>query len=248
MRPTLVMLHGWGMHGGVWAGLMARLAGRLEVDTPDLPGHGHSAEASSYAACSIEHLIDTLAAAAPARCTLAGWSLGGQLALLWAQRHPAQVERLVLMATTPKFLQAPDWPHGMAVPVLREFAAALAQDADVVLRRFLLLQAQGDTQARTVVRRLETVLKERPVPVRNVLEQTLNWLAGNDLRPLLPSIQQPALVLYGGRDGITPPAAAAYLTAHLPQAHVHGFAEAAHAPFLSNPAAVCDLLADFCNG
>lgn len=244
-RPALVMLHGWGMHGGVWADLTARLAGRLEVYTPDLPGHGDSAWT---APSSVEQLVDGLAAAAPARCAVAGWSLGGQLALVWAQRHPAQVERLVLMATMPKFLQAPDWPHGMTVPVLREFAAALAQDADVVLRRFLLLQAQGDAQARTVVRRLETVLKEKPAPARKVLEQTLSWLAANDLRLLLPSIRQPVLVLYGGRDGITLPAAAAYLAAHLPQARVHGFADAAHALFVSNPAAVCALLADFCNG
>ena len=244
-RPALVMVHGWGMHGGVWADIAAGLRDRLDVYRPDLPGHGNAAWT---APSSVEQLVDELAAAAPARCTVAGWSLGGQLALLWARRHPAQVERLVLVATPPKFVQAPDWPHGLAAVVVDEFTAALMQDAAAVLRRFLRLQAQGDAQARAVVRRLESTLAEHPVPERTVLEQTLDWLRINDLRALLPAIRQPALVLYGKRDGIVSPAAADYLATHLPRARAQGFADAAHAPFISDPATVCRLLADFCDG
>ena len=40
--PDLVLLHGWGMHGGVWDELVPRLAARFRVHVPDLPGHGRS--------------------------------------------------------------------------------------------------------------------------------------------------------------------------------------------------------------
>ena len=38
----LVMLHGWGMHGGAWGDVVARLAQSFTVHNVDLPGHGFS--------------------------------------------------------------------------------------------------------------------------------------------------------------------------------------------------------------
>ena len=38
----LVMLHGWGMHGGIWGDTVRRLAQDFEVHNVDLPGHGAS--------------------------------------------------------------------------------------------------------------------------------------------------------------------------------------------------------------
>ena len=38
--PDLVLIHGWAMHGGVFAGLLERLGARFRVHVVDLPGHG----------------------------------------------------------------------------------------------------------------------------------------------------------------------------------------------------------------
>ena len=40
--PDLVLIHGWALHGGVFAPLVARLSGRFRLHLVDLPGHGHS--------------------------------------------------------------------------------------------------------------------------------------------------------------------------------------------------------------
>jgi pimeloyl-[acyl-carrier protein] methyl ester esterase len=40
--PDLVLLHGWGMHGGVWGDFALRLAEHHRVHAIDLPGHGYS--------------------------------------------------------------------------------------------------------------------------------------------------------------------------------------------------------------
>jgi len=42
----LVMLHGWGMHGGIWSDTVAQLAHEYEVHNVDLPGHGFKREKS----------------------------------------------------------------------------------------------------------------------------------------------------------------------------------------------------------
>jgi len=240
----LVLLHGWGTHAGVWAEVIARLDLGLSVIAPDYPGGG---VAASAAACTIEAAVDELAAIAPERCVVAGWSLGGQLALLWARRHPKQVARVVLIASTPRFVSAPDWAHGMDTAALAGFAAELAADPAATLRRFLLLETRGDAQARAVARRLDAALSARSPADRDVLARTLDWLRDIDLRAVLPDIRQTVLVLHGDRDRITPPAAGEYLAAHLPQARLVTLSGAAHAPFISDPDAVCKLMTDFCN-
>ncbi len=244
MKPALVLLHGWGAHHRVWDELALRLGKDMRVIAPDLPGHG---AAPMLAPFTIEHMVDQLAAAAPTQCVVVGWSLGGQLALAWARRYPQQVARLMLIAATPQFVSAADWPHGMAPEVFAEFATSLERDTAATLRRFLLLQTQGDTQARRVARQLEAALALQPLPGVDVLAQTLRWLQDTDLRTALPEIGQPALVIHGGCDRIAPPAAGTYLAAQLPRARLALLAGAAHAPFISAPDAVCQLMTDFCN-
>lgn len=240
MKPALVLLHGWGAHHRVWDEMAKHLGADLNVIAPDFPGN-------DVLPCTIERMVDQLAAAVPAQCMVAGWSLGGQLALAWARRHPQQVQRLVLIAATPRFVSAADWPHGMAPAVFAEFSVALGRDASATLRRFLLLQAQGDLQARKVARQLEAALVLQAQPADSVLVETLGWLQTTDLRADLPEITQPALVMHGDRDRIVPPAAGEYLAAHLPHARLALLAGAAHAPFLSDPDAMCNLMNDFCN-
>ncbi len=244
MKPALVLLHGWGAHGRVWDELAAKLGNDMQVFAPDLPGHGATPSRTPY---TIEHAVDQLAAIAPAQCAVAGWSLGGQLALAWAQRYPQQVSRLVLIAATPRFVSASDWPHGMAPEVFAGFSAALSGDVGATLRRFLLLQAQGDARARAVTRQLQAALALQPQPHGSVLLETLRWLQMTDLRAMLPKIRQPALVLHGDCDTIAAPAAGECLAAHLPHARLALLAGAAHAPFISDPDAVCKLINDFCD-
>jgi pimeloyl-[acyl-carrier protein] methyl ester esterase len=243
-KPPLVLLHGWGAHGGVWDDLAPRFHDHQAVTAPDLPGHGAVPPVAPY---DMERVVDHLAAAAPAHCVVAGWSLGGQLALAWARRYPQQVRRLILIATTPRFVSSADWPHGLAPAVVAEFAAALACDAAATLRRFRLLETQGDARALAAARRMDAALAARPLPGGGVLEQTLRWLEEGDLRDALGGIAQPTLVLHGERDHIIPAAAGAFLAQQLPQASFRMIAGAAHAPFMTDPEAVCRLMSGFCD-
>lgn len=236
----LVLLHGWGAHAGVWSEVIAGMALGQTVIAPDYPSE-------SGTDASINEVLDRLAGMVPESCVVAGWSLGGQLALQWAHRYPRRIRKLVLIAATPKFVAAPDWPHGMDEQDFIRFADLVAADPAQALRRFLLLQTRGDVQARAVARRLEAALDTRQPPQRAMLTRTLDWLRDTDLRPLLPGIVQPVLVMHGDRDGITPPAAAEYLAAQLRGARLERMACAAHAPFVSEPAAFSRRLAEFCN-
>jgi pimeloyl-[acyl-carrier protein] methyl ester esterase len=244
----VVLLHGWASHPHVFRGLARTLEKTVRVQVMALPGHADAATCTPY---TLERIADALAAAAPKQCSVIGWSLGAQVALTWAQRAPKQVQSLALIAATPCFTQQTGdqkaWPHATSPAVMRQFTSQIKRDCPSVLRRFVALQSLGDIHAVSVAHKLRTALFTNPLPSQAVLEAGLEILRAADLRAILPSIQQPTLILHGEHDAVTPCAAGEALSAALPHAQFHQIAGAGHAPFLSNPTAVATLLQDFLN-
>ena len=244
---TVVLLHGWASHTQVFRALARALEKKFRVQVMALPGYGDDGESGACVPYTLERIADMLAAGAPRHCSVVGWSLGAQVALTWAQRAPKQVNRLALIGATPCYTQRADWPHGVKPAVMRQFAAQIKRDCPSVLRRFVALQSLGDAHAVRVAHQLRTALFTHPLPSQAVLEAGLEILRVTDLRALLPSIRQPALMLHGEHDAVTPCAAGQALTEALPHARFHKIAGAGHAPFLSDPNAVASLLHEFLN-
>ena len=241
----LVLLHGWGMHGGVWAGVVPTLAQHHRVHAVDLPGYGDSAAITPY---SLDSIAQRLADNLPPQFDLCGWSLGGQVALALAARYPMRVRRLVTVGCNPCFVTRADWPHGVASEVLQLFADSLAQDYAGTLKRFLALQAQGDATARAVLTQLRGLLFARGQPSEAVLKDGLAILLHTDLRANLAGITQAALVIHGEHDTLAPLAAGQWLADALPHARLHAVSGASHAPFLSHNADFTAALTDFLHG
>jgi len=243
--PDLVLLHGWGLHSGIWTPLLPALTRCHRVTCIDLPGHGRSeATASRFG------LDDAAAAAAelaPPGAAWLGWSLGGQVTMAAALAGQA-IDRLVLVATTPRFVSASAWPCAMAPGTLAGFAAALAEDHRRTLRDFLALQLRGDRRAATLLGKLRAVLAERPEADPAALRAGLDLLAATDLRDRLRAISQPVLVIAGERDRLTPAEAGRRLAAGLPDARFVALPGAAHAPFLSHPEAFLSAVGPFLRG
>lgn len=240
----IVLLHGWASHPQVFRGLARVLEKTARVHLLPLPGYAAAATCAPY---TLACMADAIAALAPKQCSVIGWSLGAQVALTWAQRAPQQVRRLALIAATPCFTQRNDWPHGTAASVMRQFTAQIQRDCPSVLRRFLALQSLGDAHAVSVAHKLRSALFTNPLPTQAVLEAGLDILRSADLRDVLASIAQPALILHGAHDAVTPYAAGEALSRALPNARLHTVANAGHAPFLTDLNAVATLLQAFLN-
>jgi len=279
----LVMLHGWGMHGGIWGEVVQQLAQGFRVHCVDLPGHGYSKTEKgeggrgkgrgirdkgegtrekgqvpvfpftlhpspftlNVSPFTLDSIVDELSAQFNEPLNVCGWSLGGQIALRWAQRYPAQVEKLALVASTPCFVQRADWSCAMAAEVLQAFAHAMTQDYRATLKRFLALQVRGSENERELLQALRERLFERGEPDIAALHGGLAILRDTDLRTQLARVGQAALVMAGARDTLIPPAASAYLAQALPNARLETIAGAAHAPFLSQPEIFVEQITDF---
>ena len=247
----LVLLHGWSVNLGVWQELAQKYLRRFRVIAIDLPGHGRSDwdPKASTPAAQAWRVHETLAPLTE-RYALLGWSLGGQFALDLAAAMPAGVERLALVATTPKFLAAAGWRCGTAPALLGKLEEQLQSDCERTVREFLALQVRGSAP-RTAARVLATLRQALTVQGAarpEALARGLERLKEGDLRPALELVRVPALVIAGRLDRITRAAAGRALAAALPRARYVEFARAAHAPFLSNPARFARLLTEFLRG
>jgi pimeloyl-[acyl-carrier protein] methyl ester esterase len=229
---TIVLIHGWGMHGGIWSELLPGLAGYARILTPDLPGHGASPQPPG--GFGLDTCADLLAADIPPASTVLGWSLGAMVAIAIAARQPDKVRRLVLVSATPKFVAGDDWPCGLDRGVFASFARSLAGDYVRTLRNFLTLQIRGSDTPQPALRRLRDALFERGEPDEGALADGLAILGEADLRPLLANVTMPTQVIAGERDTLVPVEASRRLSDALPRSTFETIEGAAHAPFLSH--------------
>lgn len=104
--PVVILLHGFGDNAFSWDGWAARLASRYRGIALDLPGHGLSAAPPGFIASSdsMTEAVERFAAQLGLKqVAVAGNSMGGGIAWLWATRQPDVVTRLILV-------DAAGWP------------------------------------------------------------------------------------------------------------------------------------------
>jgi len=235
---NLVLIHGWGMHGGVWQSLAKKLSQHFCVHIVDLPGMGFS---TPIEPAHLHAVAEKVAEVLPANADICGWSLGGQVAMRIALLQPDRVRRLVLVGTTPCYVNSAeydnreDWPHGVDGDVFYEFAAQVSRDYQATLLKFLTLQCMGSSGTRSTIRQLRASFAERPVPTQGTLQKALRTLLDTDLRSEIESLRRPALLIHGDRDTLVPVQGAHWLAQHLPFGRLRVIAGASHAPFLSHP-------------
>lgn len=113
VAPPIVLLHGFTHTAASWEPVTSALGTSYRALTPDIRGHGR---ASDRQPVTLPAVIGDLSELAPPRFTLAGYSMGGRIALHAALALPRRVERLVLIGASP----------GIADPAQR--AARRAED------------------------------------------------------------------------------------------------------------------------
>lgn len=230
----MVFLHGWGTHPVIWAPLQAHFPGSHAVP---LPGYAGSAMAKT-----LDEMAERVAQSIEANTTLAGWSLGAQVAMRIALNQPEKISRLVLIGATPCFVNREDWPHGVAGEVFEQFSMNLAEDYAGTIRRFLSLQAQGSDAVRTVLSELRARLLAQPRPAEGALEAGLDILRGTDMRNEVSRLSVPVTLIHGSGDKLAPAGAGRWLAQAIQGSSLHEIKGAGHAPFISHAREVAGII------
>src|SRR5438445_2884885 len=103
MAPTIVMLHGFTNTGASWDPVIAALGERYRSLAPDLRGHGMAGDRIPV---TLEAVLGDVAALTEGELVLAGYSMGGRIALHAALAWPERVRRLVLIGASPGLADA----------------------------------------------------------------------------------------------------------------------------------------------
>jgi pimeloyl-[acyl-carrier protein] methyl ester esterase len=241
-KPILVLVHGWGMNARVFDVLAQLLGDDFDVRALDLPGHGGR---NSHPNNSLQSWADDLTKQVPEGSTVLGWSLGGQVVMRAALDHPGKLSRLILLASTPRFVSDESWSHGVSATDLEDFGASLLADPQATLLRFLSLQTRGVPDQKSLLQQLRQHFLALPQARAEALSGGLTILRETDLRQQLTCLTQPTLVLHGALDALTPAAAGRWLAETLPNAQYVELARAAHAPHLSHSADVAAAIGGF---
>ncbi|MGH7095558.1 MAG: alpha/beta fold hydrolase [Stellaceae bacterium] len=230
--PALVLLHCLGVDHRLWDIAAAGFERDFTLISYDFAGHGATPPAGrSY---GVEDLSVQLAALFEregiARAHVAGISLGGLVAQHFAATHPARVDRLMLLDTTPRYTDE--------------------------MRQMWVVRAQ---QARTqgVASLLDNLLPvwftpgfiaQDPPAVRYVRDcfagdsgeayaLACEALGAADLQPLVPNITAPTLVVCGDQESAAFKDAARWLAASITGARLQFLSPARHASVLEQPQA-----------
>lgn len=218
--PPVVIVPGIGCAAFMYAPLARSLARHAAVWAYDPPGHGRSA-ARRGDHLTITRLSDHLAAwlraANLSGATIVGHSLGGEVAIDLAARHPHVPGRLVLLAPT----GLPDNPN-VLLQFLRLWADAPLEPPGLLFRAWAAYWRPG-------LKRLYAIAADQ---------------REHRTAPLLRRVRVPVLVVEGRHDPAIPRNAIDTLCARIPSARAE-VSPGAHAFFYGHPDLVAGFVHDF---
>jgi 3-oxoadipate enol-lactonase len=234
--PVLVLGPSLGTTRAMWAPQHAALSDRFLVLRYDLLGHGDSpVPPGPY---TVDQLADEVLALLDslriAQCHYVGLSMGGMIGMTLAARHPDRVDRLALLCTSAHLPPAQGWLD-RAHQVKEHGTASIA---DIAVSRWF---TPAFTDRDPYVAMLAATPDEG-------YAATCAAIAAMDIRPLLPRITAPTLVISGHDDPATPPPHGRLIADSIPGARFVELAEAAHLANVEQPSDVTKLLLDHLGG
>ncbi|MCS6801489.1 MAG: alpha/beta fold hydrolase [Chloroflexota bacterium] len=219
----LVFLHGWGGDSRSFFPIQHALAPHFRTLALDLPGFGRSA--LPPAAWGVEeyadHVVGWLDTLGLERASVLGHSFGGRIAIMLAAAYPERVAKLVLVDSA-GLVPRRTLGYRLKVRAARLGRRALAAPPLARLRPQL-------------ERRFYQLLGASDYAQAGPLRPTFVRVVNQDLRPLLPRIQAPTLIIWGEKDDATPLADGKTMAREIPNARLIVYPYAGHFSYLDAP-------------
>ena len=244
---NVVMLHGWGMHGGLWGSFNDSLAAEYCTHALDLPGFGFSKDIENeFTLDAFSAAVETYLEKLNKPVSLIGWSLGGLIVLNILKRKNIDVDKVVLVATTPSFTKKPGWLCAIDQSIFDGFSKELQSDYKKTLKRFLSLKIRGSDLAREDLRKLNENLNSRGEPNIKALTGGLEILSDTDLRSDNKNTT-PTMIVLGEKDTLVPVEVKDEFEKNFPNLEELILEKTGHAPFMSNPELCAERIKNFIN-
>jgi len=197
---------------------------------------------------SLEERMDDIRAVMDAagseRAAIFGESEGAPLSLLFAATHPQRTTALVLYGSLVRAISDPTFPHAYSKDefdeIVDQFASAWGTGASVTAFAPSLADDPHAVQEAAKFERL-AFSPGAFIDLARVIQRI-------DIRPILPSIQVPTLILHRDEDGAVPVEQGRYLAEHIPEARYVELRGTDHTPTEGDADAVLDEVQEFLTG
>ena len=253
--PVLLLLHGMAGSSETWKHVMPALAQRFTVLAPDLLGQGLSDKPrGDYSlGAHANTLRDLLDALGHERATLVGQSLGGGVAMQFADQFPERCERLVLVDTGGMGREVTFYLRMLTVPgfesVFPLFCTPWLRGAGNRIATWLGRAGVRSTPARQEIWRSYASLADPAGrraffrTLRDVID--FSGQAVSALRRLSRAAQLPTLIVWGARDPFIPVSHAIVAHEAIAGSRLEIFDGVGHYPHCEAPERFVEVLVDF---
>lgn len=218
---------------------------------PDFPGFGGSEKPNSenVIGTHVSFLERLFAYLRIEKATIAGFSLGATIGLIFTLRHPERVNKLFLQGVPYyyKDLNIPLW--GKALFNLAKFFPFSRRFFKWAVRKqaFWSLLGWSDPNVQRAIRKIGK--KQAAKNLQRISTEVLIKLADEffhlDLRDELSKIIVPVLIVIGEKDKVTSPESARRLKEFLPKAELAIIRNVDHEVLVDNPEVIAKFLLDF---
>lgn len=237
--PVLVFSNSLGTNLSMWDPQMKQLSRSFRVLRYDTRGQGQSsAPAAEYRieqlGQDVLHLLDALKVD---RVHFCGLSMGGMIGMWLGVHAPERLHSLVLCNTAARIGTVDGW--NSRIETVRK--GGMKAIAGTVIQLWFTPEFRR-ASSQIVARAQEMLEKASPVGYAGCCAAIRDM----DQREEMAQITAPTLVIYGGKDPVTPPAEAHFLTTRIPGAAKMEL-DAAHLSNVEQPDAFTQAVGDFCS-
>jgi pimeloyl-ACP methyl ester carboxylesterase len=240
----IVLVHGSRLHAHVWNHFCRRFKDRFHIIAVDQRGHGDSGwcpEGRYELEVFYEDLRAVIRARGLGRFTLVGHSLGGRVSMLYAHRHPEDLERLILVDITPgrpaNASPNADISRVAETPPPRDFDS---HDEASAYLQSIMTRAPAevvDESVRHGMRRIDGgkyTWKYDPAMLRRSRAATTS---GIDMWAVVQGITTPTLLQYGGASQVVNKDLAERMVQTMPKCSAERIDDAGHGLYTDQPEA-----------
>jgi len=239
---VVVFLHGYLETSEVWATYSDFFKTKYRVITIDLPGNGLSG--TKEPEHSMEFMADVLASVLKQlkvdKATIVGHSMGGYVALAFAEKYDNLVEKLCLFHSSPN-------PDTEEKKQNRDREIALIEsDKLLLLLNTSIKNMFSEDNERRMQESITMIIENATISDPNGIIVCLRGMKSRkDMNPFLASFSKPLLMIFGEKDQYILKESALELIQKYQNANVVMLENSGHAGFLEEPETSAQKLIDF---
>lgn len=216
-RETIIFHHGIGASAGIWQEWLPELIDRYRIVRFDMRGYGRSPGDKWSADLFVEDLLAVADAVGAERAHLVGESIGGTIALYFALRHPQRAATLTISNGADRgapLQKVNEWQEQLDRQGVKAWSDQFMRD------RFYDDAISAEKYA--------WYAAQQEAWTRDSILGALGVLVGTDVRPQLPSLKLPVLLLHGDSSPFIPVNVMVDMHHAIPDSRLQVFPRARH--------------------